>query len=1213
MSNIRKFQIKDDFVEDSIKNGVWQTIGRGEFSIENGLLIVKDGYVITGDVEWRDYSLKVKARTPQTNSQVQIWVGVRHYNRDYRYVIALRGGNNNHLYLARYGAEGYDKMLALEPLDFLPVPGQWYTIKVIVAGHKIAVYLNNEEIPRIVAEDNNAPFEKGKVSLGGSYLSTEFDHIEINSVSRDVLTNVDKKSVDLVQLASLKELKKEDHRQKYQPFTFPKLLADRMEISLDGDWLFLPDYQVDEDPIAISYDDSHWHLMDVPNFWIPLQCWLEGERFENGKFNKGQNDTFHQLEEERCESYTFDFEKTQSAWYRHYLSDLPVDASEKKIIIYFEGVALISEIYFNGIKLHENIGMFGPFEVDISNYIKPDNNVVVLHVWRNWDKSTSESISSDTINANYAAAWDILEGVEKGDDKKLESFQTRENIEDLPHGFYGDSPGGIWKPVKLIITDKVKLEDFFFVPTLESAMIDVWYSNNTRLVQPIELSYQIKDNSSGNILCSSLIESRKLKPETIQKTNFTTPKVEPRLWAPGSPNLYTFTLSIKRGDQVLDTLSKKVGFRTVEVKGNKILFNGKPLWIRGANHMPGHIKPYDKALAKKFMQLALSHNVIATRTHCSPFSQSWMEAADEAGVMVSYEGTWPWLMLDGENPPSDESIQIWKNDFAKLIKANRNHPSIFLWTINNEMKFYFHSQEDVAEKKWRVLTDAIKMVRNLDSSLPIIADSAYYRKFLVKRKKYENNVVANKWDDGDIDDAHAYFNWYEESFFNFFGGKFNHNFCTPGRPLISQELSTGYPRAEDGLPTRQYLFSHQTPQTLVGKDAYEHADPQYFQVRHAMGTKELIEMFRRVEHDNVAGIMPFAFETWFYHHHDHNKVSPMLTAKKLKIAFQPVVASVELYGRHYFAGSTISTKLTLINDSMDKQKLPETQVICHIKYSGNILSSQSFNFKSIDYYQTAMQEILLELPKDLPKPRINVNLALNVEVNNTLISQNEYDLVLAEKSWSVNTEDQEKRTFYILEEDKDASSLTEFYGLKVIKIPEILNLNDVKSEMELNTLILGKMQNDITANYNIIKDFATQGGKVVILNKIRAISKLLPDIGLKFKKWRHEITTMNIKESPVFDEIEPLDIAWFTDSTNVPFVATGRYAVDRFNPNVRVLAEALQFHGYMAKPEHYRRIGGTPLLEVRVGKGLIRLSQMRYDAIEFDPIAARLISNILKN
>lgn len=114
-----------------------------------------------------------------------------------------------------------------------------------------------------------------------------------------------------------------------------------------------------------------------------------------------------------------------------------------------------------------------------------------------------------------------------------------------------------------------------------------------------------------------------------------------------------------------------------------------------------------------------------------------------------------------------------------------------------------------------------------------------------------------------------------------------------------------------------------------------------------------------------------------------------------------------------------------------------------------------------------------------------------------------------------------------------------------------------------------------------------------------------------FTEHRQEIVTMNIPESDVFDDIEPLDLSWFGDGRRVPYVAQGRYSVDRFGAEISVLAETLEWHGYISKPTDYKEFGGTPLFDVKIGKGHLVVSALRTDAVNFDPVASRLTGNLI--
>lgn len=1194
-------QFTPTFQADSLKNGEWQTYDRGSFCAQDGVLTVTDGWVATQNVQMENFVFEFSARCPEDAPQVQIWAGFRHYSRDYRYVIALRGGNNNHLYLARLGAEGYDKMLALRPLESSPMPGVWYRLRVVCAGQKIAVYLGDDETPMMCFVDDDAPFNKGGISLGGSYLPTQYKDVCVTEVAADYLDGVEKQPDYLASVTLTPEEREQmrvHQRAAYRPYAVPAIGEERLELSLDGKWLFTPDYELHADPQSAGYDDSRAHVIDVPSAWIPLQAWLEGENMRD--LNKGMNDNYLVEEMTRCLNQTFDYKRTKSAWYRHYL-DLPKGIENKRVVLDFEGIALISAIYFNGVRVHENIGMFAPQTVDVSAYAHEGRNLIAVEVHRRLTDESEHAFQTSTVDDNYATAWDILDAADKNEEISTKVERREFCTDDIAHGFYSNNPGGIWRSVRLIISDKVHVEDCFFVPTREDATIEVTYANDGATSQKAELSYQLVHKTTGEYLCGGVIEDVTLEAGEKRTLSFTTPKVSPRLWGPGTPNLYDLQFTLADNGDMLDTYHEQVGFRTVQFDGATLMYNGSPLWVRGGNHMPAHVKPTDKLLARQFLTLAREHNVMATRTHVAPWCSAWLDAADEIGVMVSFEGTWSWLML--EHIPSEKSIILWKEELVKLARRHRNRPSLFLMTMNNEMKFYaLDAPDEVTIEKGRILEGGVRLMRKTLPHLPLVCDSAYHRSQAIRNGRYERIIQKFGYDDGDMDDPHGYFGWYNPCFFHYMNGEFGDNYTVPGRPCMSQECATGYPRAEDGLPTRAYLFMHQTPQTTVGKKAYEHNDPRYFLTRHAMLSKELLEMYRRVEHERMCGVLLFAFETWFYNQHDYRRIQPMLSAKRLKMAYQPVLASAELWGRHLYAGDTLNTSVTLINDATRKETLTTPQVEVTLLTDGVVLASETLTYDSLPYFQTAAQSLSLTVPTQLPQERIEAQLVLKVRVDGAVISKNVYDLLLASREWGQGLSSED--TCYYRAGDETACELLSRYGLNAVAVEDMAALSDAKGRLVLS----GEVQEvDVAA----LRAFAQAGGKVILLGQKELPGSLLTETETTFKQHRQEIITMNTPESSVFDGIDELDTAWFTDGRHVPYVAFGRYSVDRFSPDVCVLAETLEWHGYINKPTDYKRFGGTPLFSVKVGEGHILVSALRTDACGFDPVASRLTGNII--
>ncbi len=858
--------------------GAWQRFGRLSLRRERDSFILRDGFLASRQA-WRNVDFSFAARTPHNVDQVQIWAGIRCRDRDSRYAFGLRGGNNDDIYLARYAPDGGARFLGIAPLDFHPEPGRWYSIRAVARENRFQIYLDQDKLPRINVEDREPLWQEGGVSIGAGWLPAEFRNPYPRPIPADDAAVLDLAGNRVYSFGSFDaEQKRVRQRAAYKGFHVASIKLPRSEISLDGDWLFLPDQEQRQSgrQEAIDCDDQTWHVMGVPDFWTPTLTWLHAEtgfpNLEGVSAGKGLSDRLFEAELDRLNGYTFSWKKTKSAWYRHHI-ELPQEIAGRHAELCFDAVAKACEIWVNGARVGAHIGMFGEVRCDITSAVKPGANLIAVHVHGRLD--TEES---STAIVGIAVTVPV----------------TASMLHSLPHGMYPEDASGIWQGVRLIVASPVAVEETFIEPGLDSLSFRLKVRNASAEAVDALIGFSIRSVKDGTILYASSPQSAQRIEKTGAALDFTTPALKPELWSPQNPNLYLLEITLAVGGVLVDRMSTRFGFRTFRVDGNKLLLNGKPLWLRGANHFPHALRPNDKMLARRFMQMARDGNVLATRSHTAPFTATWLDAADEAGMCVSYEGTWPWLMLKGE-PPEENLLQVWKEEFASLIRKHRNHPSVIFWTVNNEMKFeeFDRKSPDLLRKKWTILSDMVKTIRSTDPTRPVVCDSSYCRKEVAA--SYESLIRPEGFDDGDIDDAHRYYGWYNPSFFHLFHGEFGGEASWPNRPLISQEMATGYPRNDDGHPARFYLFKHYTPQALVGDEAYEHRDPAIFLNRQALMTKELAEAIRRTNRDTCAGILHFAYVTWFRDPWSTEKIQPFVTYHALKKALQPVLVSAELY------------------------------------------------------------------------------------------------------------------------------------------------------------------------------------------------------------------------------------------------------------------------------------------------------------------------------
>ena len=1170
--------------------GTWTYFGLGQVKTTKDTATLQEGFAATTEL-YQDGILTVTARAPEGTAEVQIWGAVRCRDREHRYVFALRGGSDPELFFARYAPDGHTKFLGFAPLDKAPEVGAWQKLRVVSVGNRFQIYLGDEKLPRINVEDPDAFWQKGGVAIGGGWLPAEFSQVEARPLS----------ALESKEFAGMgdqtwqppdrdKEAERKAQRAAYAPLVVPPVTQVRTDVSLDGQWLFQPAQTLGatEKPAVAADDDRGWHVVKVPSFWGPTVPWLYGEQgfkyLQGISRSKGIADKFLADLTAQADAQTFDWKNTKSGWYRHHF-ELPPSVVGKHLEVCFDAIAKVSEVWLNGVQIATHKGMFSEVRCDVSALVQAGDNVVAVHIIP-------------------PAGEDTLVNADEKEEVAVTVEVTKAMMNSLPHGMYPNATftAGIWQPVKLEITDPVAVSEVYARPRLDGGDFDITVRNASPDARRVSVETRIVDAADGSVLHRwNRAEATFDTPARGSKTiTLAAAGLKPKLWTPAAPNLYRLETTVFVGEARTDERAETFGFRTFTVEGNRLLLNGKPYWLRGGNLAPNTLRPNDGELARAFFRFAKAGNVEATRSHTVPFTETWMQAADEVGMAVSIEGTWPWLMLKGE-PPTPELLKIWKEEWLSMMRKARNHPSIVLWTVNNEMKFPNADKKKpgLLLHKWTILDDAIRAMRQVDATRPIVADSSYMRK--EADVSYETVVKPHKFDDGDIDDLHAYYGWYNPTFFHFFKGEIGQKDATPGRPLISQEMSTGYPR-NDGHPTRSYLYGNLTPQALVGDYAYENNDPAIFLTRQSFLTKELAETIRRADRADMAGVLHFCYMSWIRDVWDAKKMQAMPTYLGVKQALQPVLVSAELYGRHWYAGRETTCRVCIANDSADARDLPASRLVWEVRAQDKVLSSGTQEVPAVRYYQNQWLNVVLKSPVALPTPRVDAKLVLRVEADGKIVSTNQYDLLLATKEWTAPPAPRQSALLY----DPAGKSAVIVNGLGLPKLASLDQLG------RAGVLVVGEGVLDAPGANGKLLDFVHGGGRVLLLHPAGSLEKMLPGEVGPYRKTAGEMVNARIPEHPAFDELQPLDMAWFEMGAEaLPRACAGSYEILEDAPNVTVLATQYDPHGYLEKPELVSKFGGSPLLEIRHGQGTILASELMLETHAADPVSGRLLVNLL--
>lgn len=1176
------------------KNDNWTTIGRGTTEFSDNSALLKDCFIHSSEKLPEAYQITFTAETPRDAEQVQIWSGFGFHNRDNRYALGLRGGNSNDLYLCRYETLGKDKILALESIDFAISPGESYTFKIIFIKGDIRVYLNDEKQARIIVKDKS-PMLNGTPVLGGGWMPAVYRKFswkpltekEISTFRNDTL----KYSNALTAEEKINLRKKQ--RASYSAQQITNINPTRTEISLDGNWLFKPGHEVNKESEAFSQKetDTDWHVLEVPQFWNPVRNWLHLQDSGLPHIGSGISDNYREKEENRCNGYTFDYKKTKSGWYRHWI-DLPDNISGKTLKLHFDAVSKIAEVYINGQYVGGNVGMFGYFDFDITDYVKPGKNLIAVNVKvRKFEKAADAD-----VNVARAVSVDI----------------TNDMLNSLPHGMFGGEEGGIWQPVKLIITNPVHITDFFAQVNMKGGDIHVSCFNPTD--SPIQRTIKLDIKKAG--LPLSLYKSGSGKSFQIPAGDTVTytyklPELHPQLWSPETPHLYNLDIQLLNGHKPEDSKNMDIGFREFEVRGNRFYLNGSPYWLRGANHPPCGIAPNDSLLANNFFKLMHDGNQIATRSHASPFTQTWMDAADRQGVAVSYEGTWPWFLID--RMPDKELINIWRDEFIKLVKRYRNHPSLFVWTINNEMSFtmFYHGlSEERRVENWKIISDVIKEIRKLHPGTPISGDSGYNR----VQEDYEKVLKPHGIDDGDTDDRHVYFNWYNRDFFQIYNGEFGKRIywspgANPDRPYFGQEVSTGYTNNDVGHFCRKYIYKHYVPHAYYGDWAWEDHDPSLGLKRHAFMTKELAEVIRRTSPES-SGLLLFANVCWYQNVFDAEKIKPYPIHDAMSFAYQPVLPSLELFGRNYFAGSSFTPRFYIVNDAVDGKALNNCNLEWMIVHDNQILAQGNQPLPEIAHDSKYLDSLQIKFPTNLPADKINCQIEIVLKTRGKFFARNTYDIILSKPEWTTLPDHLQGKKIGLFDITGDTKAVFEKLGIEYIELEDLTQIRRI----ELDALVVANLDTgeEVPYNWEDVKNMPAKGVPTLLVH---------PGKHLQWLFWWHvdevyerkgRVVHMKVPEHPAFNEIDPFDLAWWQQEGRTRPRACRRSYRFKKEDGVTPLATYLRPHVYISKPEEeLKEMNGVPLAEMDIKGGKLIASELELNSGVKDPVAAKVFVNIL--
>lgn len=440
----------------------------------------------------------------------------------------------------------------------------------------------------------------------------------------------------------------------------------RKEICLNGFW----DFQ----PVALpnDYKQGKGIAPELPlpsvNAWSHTRIKIPSPWNINSFANRDLEGPDHR----NYPSYPKEWEQVKMAWMKKAIT-IPADWKDQQIKLYFEAVAGYTEVYINKEKVGENFDLFLPFDLDITDKAKPGETVEVLVGVR------SQSLFEDnsTIGRRIIPAGSM----------------------------WGSHINGIWQDVYLLALPKLHIEDIYLKPLVSenTLELEVTVQNNTDKKADIQLEGNIREwiNRAGTdmnsapvpawILGTEALQVAPVKvsvaPNTSQKVTLQVAVGEGALayWTPEQPNLYALLLSVKDKKQTIDTKYERFGWREWTLQGTMQYLNGKPYTLRGDSwHFMG-IPQMTRRYAWAWFTAIKNMNGNAVRPHAQVYPRFYLDMADEMGICVMNE-TANWASDGGPKLDSDRFWEASKEHLKRFVMRDRNHASVFGWSISNENK-----------------------------------------------------------------------------------------------------------------------------------------------------------------------------------------------------------------------------------------------------------------------------------------------------------------------------------------------------------------------------------------------------------------------------------------------------------------------------------------------------------------------------------------------
>ena len=422
--------------------------------------------------------------------------------------------------------------------------------------------------------------------------------------------------------------------------TLPAAAAVRDTISINCGWQF---HRGDVKNISeLKSTQGEDDVVNLPHDFLIGQDWVAPDASERPDNSDAGSNVRSRLSPRG-------FKEMGIGWYRYELTP-KAEWKGKRIVLDFQGIMLVGDVYLNGQRVGgTDYGYLG-FDIDLSKLLK-------------WGQVNEIIVKADTGKPNNSRWY---------------------------------TGGGLFRDVNLIVTDKNLYfpRHPLFIRTVNNKEIKIRANIlNLQKTKKPQIPVEVKIlNAEGKVVTlqkSDLHFNAKWRDREYELPSIFLENA--KLWSPDTPYLYTAEVTLYDNEgNIVDQIREPFGIRTIEMNPEKgLLVNGKKVLLKGyANHHTlGALgaAAYPRAIGKR-LKLMKEFGMNHIRTSHNPYSEDFLKLCDKYGILVVDELYDKWLTQYAGGRVEWESL--WQKDIPEWVKRDRNHPSVILWSLGNELQQY---------------------------------------------------------------------------------------------------------------------------------------------------------------------------------------------------------------------------------------------------------------------------------------------------------------------------------------------------------------------------------------------------------------------------------------------------------------------------------------------------------------------------------------------